>query len=213
MPGRARPSSTKRPCAATRASSRRCWPTASQKNAKDKNGRTALSYALKYGNKTAADVLRKNGVEDVPWESNLDDAALLGKPLGEGRGLRSGTSSTPAGRSRPSPRSSSSITGTTTRRPDEKLLANGHIRPEELKGLPVYVFASHDHGDHFDRQILEWKKTVPGHHLYLRASSSAAQDGVVYPRPPRRRRRSAPRPSPRSSPTTPASDSPSRWTD
>ncbi len=45
--------------------------------------------------------------------------------------------------------------------PDEKLLANGHIRPEELKGLPVFVFVTHDHGDHFDRQILEWKKAVP----------------------------------------------------
>ena len=57
-----------------------------------------------------------------------------------GRGLRSGTSGTPAGRSRPSPRSSSSIIGTTTPAPDEKLLANGHIRPEELAGLPVYRF-------------------------------------------------------------------------
>jgi ankyrin repeat protein len=148
-----------------------------QKNAKDKNGYTALSYALKYGNKSAADLLRKNAVEDVPWESNLDDAALLAKPLKKGEatiwylkhsGWAIETKSAflvfdywdadPA--------------------PDEKLLSNGHICPEELKGLPVYVFASHDHGDHFDRQILEWKKVIPNI-TYIFGFETAENDGAL----------------------------------
>ncbi len=131
------------------------------KNAKDQKGRTALSYALKYGNRKAADVLRQNGVEDVPWETNLDDAALLERPLKAGEATiwylrHSGWAL--------KTKSAFLIFDywDDDAAPDEKLLANGHIRPEELKGLPVYVFATHDHGDHFDRQILDWKKAVPG---------------------------------------------------
>ncbi len=130
------------------------------KNAQDKNGYTALSYALKYGNKSAAEILRKYGVEEVAWQSNLDEAAQLNKALGKGEatiwylkhsGFAIKTKSAllifdywdndPA--------------------PDEKLLANGHVNPEALKSLPVYVFVSHEHGDHFDPQIMEWKKTIP----------------------------------------------------
>ncbi len=130
------------------------------KDAKDLDGRTALSYALKYGNGTAAEVLRKNGVEDVPWAVNLDDATLLGKPLKAGEATiwylkHSGWAI--------KTRSAFLVFDywDEDAAPDEKLLANGHIRPEELKGLPVFVFVTHDHGDHFDRQILEWKKVVP----------------------------------------------------
>jgi len=148
-----------------------------QKNARDKNGFTALSYALKYGNKTAAEVLRRNGVEDVAWESNLDDAAFLDKPLKNGEAFvwylkHSGWAiktksaflvfdywdNDPA--------------------PDEKLLANGHIRPEELKGRPVYVFVSHEHGDHFDRQILEWKKVDPNI-TYIFGFEPETREGIV----------------------------------
>jgi ankyrin repeat protein len=153
-----------------------------EKNVKDKNGYTALSYALKYGNKTAAAVLREAGVEEVPWQTNLDDAALLGKALGKGEALiwylkHSGWAikmksallvfdywdNDPA--------------------PDEKLLANGHVDPEKLKGLPVYVFATHEHGDHFDPQILEWKKSIPNI-TYIFGFEPAAKDGVVI-MPPR----------------------------
>ena len=125
-----------------------------EKNARDKNGHTALSYALKYGNKTAADVLRKNGVEDIPWESNLDDSASLGKPLKKGEAFiwylrHSGWAI----------KTKSALLvfdyWDNDPAPDEKLLANGHIRPEELKDYPVYVFASHDHGDHSNNTLEE----------------------------------------------------------
>ena len=36
-------------------------------------------------------------------------------------------------------------------------LVNGTINPEELKGKKVYIFVSHDHGDHFDETIFSWK--------------------------------------------------------
>ena len=147
------------------------------KNAKDKGGRTALSYALKYGNGAAAEVLRKAGAAEVPWETNLDDAAYLKKPLANGEatiwylkhsGWALKTKSAflvfdywdndPA--------------------PDRKLLANGHIDPAELKDLKVYVFVSHDHGDHFDKQIFDWKKTLPGIQYILGFEGEAAE-GVI----------------------------------
>jgi len=147
------------------------------KNAKDKSGYTALSYALKHGNKTTADILRKNGVEDAAWESNLDDAVFLNKVLNKGEAYiwylkHSGWAI----------KTKSALLvfdyWDNDPAPDEKLLANGHIRPEELKGLPVYVFASHDHGDHFDPRILEWKKAVPNI-TYIFGFEPEAKEGIV----------------------------------
>jgi ankyrin repeat protein len=151
------------------------------KNARDKDGRTALSYALKYGNKTAAVALRKAGVKDVPWEVNLDDSAQLTKALGDGQAsiwyLRhSGWAL----------KTKSAVLifdyWDDDPVPDEKLLANGHVNPEELKARDVYVFVSHEHGDHFDRQILEWKKTIPSIH-YIFGFEMSPQDGIVYAAP------------------------------
>jgi hypothetical protein len=43
----------------------------------------------------------------------------------------------------------------------ERALANGHIRPEEIRDQNVIVFVSHGHPDHFDPRVLEWKDEVP----------------------------------------------------
>jgi len=151
------------------------------KNALDKDGRTALSYALKYGNKTAGVTLRKAGVRDVPWEVNLNDSAELMKALGGGQATiwylrHSGWAL----------KTKSAILifdyWDDDPAPDEKLLANGHIDPEELKARDVYVFVSHEHGDHFDRQILEWRKTIPSIH-YIFGFEMDPQDGIVYAAP------------------------------
>ncbi|MHB8055561.1 MAG: ankyrin repeat domain-containing protein [Candidatus Aminicenantales bacterium] len=147
------------------------------KNAKDKDGRTALSYALKYGNKTAADILRAAGVKDVPWETNLDDSVFLNKALKKGEAFvwylrHSGWAI----------KTASAILvfdyWDNDPAPDEKLLANGHVRPEELKGLPVYVFVSHEHGDHFDPQIFNWRKTIPNI-TYIFGFEPGAGEGIV----------------------------------
>lgn len=46
-------------------------------------------------------------------------------------------------------------------RPDEPCLANGFIVPEEIKDLPVTVFSTHEHGDHYDTVIFNWREKVP----------------------------------------------------
>ena len=148
-----------------------------EKNARDRDGRTALSYALKHGNKTAAEVLRKNGVEEAAGESNLDDAVFLKKALKKGEAeiwylKHSGWAI--------KTRSAFLVFDYWDNDPvpDEKTLANGHIAPEALKGFPVYVFVSHEHGDHFDPQILEWRKVLPDI-TYVFGFEPPAKEGIV----------------------------------
>ncbi len=51
-----------------------------------------------------------------------------------------------------------------TARPVDAKLINGYISPEEIKNLKVIVFVSHEHYDHFDKCILEWKKNIADIH-------------------------------------------------
>jgi len=43
---------------------------------------------------------------------------------------------------------------------DEPALVNGHIDPDEIAGMKVTVFVSHEHGDHFDPVVFEWADKV-----------------------------------------------------
>jgi ankyrin repeat protein len=46
-------------------------------------------------------------------------------------------------------------------------MVNGTFSPEEVADKDVYVFASHDHGDHYDPAIHEWAKNVKNiHYIY-----------------------------------------------
>jgi ankyrin repeat protein/L-ascorbate metabolism protein UlaG (beta-lactamase superfamily) len=155
------------------------------KDARDRMGRTALSYAKKYGHKATADLLARTGVRNVPWETNFDDEAYLRKKLKDGQAYvwylrHSGWAI----------RTPSAFMifdyWDDAPAPDRKLLANGHIDPEELKELPVYVFVSHEHPDHFDRQILDWKKTIPDIH-YIFGFEPEAGIEAVYAAPRTRR--------------------------
>jgi len=42
----------------------------------------------------------------------------------------------------------------------EESLSNGFINTNEFKNKKVYVFATHDHGDHYDTTILAWQKDI-----------------------------------------------------
>ncbi|MFH1313728.1 MAG: ankyrin repeat domain-containing protein [Candidatus Eisenbacteria bacterium] len=45
--------------------------------------------------------------------------------------------------------------------PSQPALCNGNINPVELAGETVTVFASHEHGDHYDPMIFDWRETLP----------------------------------------------------
>ncbi len=40
-------------------------------------------------------------------------------------------------------------------------LANGRINPRELAGHRIYVFVTHAHGDHYNKDIFAWKEHIP----------------------------------------------------
>ncbi|UCE21354.1 MAG: MBL fold metallo-hydrolase [Candidatus Aminicenantes bacterium] len=48
-----------------------------------------------------------------------------------------------------------------TEKPEPRSLSDGFVDPNEIKDLNVFLFISHRHGDHFDRNVLEWKKVIP----------------------------------------------------
>ncbi|MBN2135142.1 MAG: ankyrin repeat domain-containing protein [Acidobacteria bacterium] len=129
-------------------------------NEKDKNGLTALSYAYKYGNKDVVDLLKASGADEIECEDNTGENNYLKKELKDGQAFiwylrHSGWAI----------KTKNKLmifdywdNGSA---PTKKLLANGYINPEELKDLDVYIFVTHQHRDHFDRQILSWQKEVP----------------------------------------------------
>ena len=51
--------------------------------------------------------------------------------------------------------------------PKGKGLESGVIDPAALSGQDVIVFVSHKHGDHFNRSVLDWNRTIPGLRLVL----------------------------------------------
>lgn len=59
-------------------------------------------------------------------------------------------------------------------------LADGVIDPQELaaKGKPVIVFASHNHGDHYNPVILKWQEHLPNMTLVL-SNDIAKADGAL----------------------------------
>lgn len=151
------------------------------KNAKDKSGFTPLSYAIKHGNQKAAEILKQAGAEYVKCDENLGFAKYLAEPMKDGEAYiwylkHSGWAV----------KTKSAILifdyWDNAPSPDVKLLANGHINTEEIKNLPVYVFASHEHGDHFDKQILDWKKDIPNI-KYIFGFKNDQTAGTIYAEP------------------------------
>ena len=64
-------------------------------------------------------------------------------------------------------------------------LCNGHICAKEIGDLDVAVFASHEHGDHYDPLIFGWREKIPNIKYFLgcQPADAASQDYVyVGPR-------------------------------
>ena len=51
--------------------------------------------------------------------------------------------------------------------PGERGLDRGFVDPAEIAGVPVRVFVTHEHKDHFDRLIMEWQRAIPDIQYYF----------------------------------------------
>ena len=68
-------------------------------------------------------------------------------------------------------------------KPEKPCLANGWIDPEEIKDFNVTVLVSHEHADHYDPVIWEWRETIPNIR-YILGMEVPGQEGyeVIQPR-------------------------------
>jgi len=70
--------------------------------------------------------------------------------------------------------------------PTERTLDAGFVNPSRIADENVIVFVSHSHGDHYDRRILEWRKTIPGIRYVWGWEEAGAADDVHFGRQRRR---------------------------
>jgi ankyrin repeat protein len=127
-------------------------------NAKDKNGKTPLFYANKYGHYKTADLLIKHGAESDSVEKK-NKTEHLDKQLKEREAIV-----WYLGHCGWAVKTKNYFLifdyWQYGEKPDEPGILNGHINPNEIRDAQVYVFVSHEHYDHFDQIIFEWKKTM-----------------------------------------------------
>lgn len=150
----------------------------SNPDAMDDRGKTPIYYAAKYGNKTAAKLLKMKGAKIGKLEKNFGNSPLLSKKLEKGQAI-----TWYLGHSGWAIKTQNHFLVfdyyKTDKGPDEPLLANGFINPEEIKDLNVTVMASHAHGDHYSPSIFEWKKDVKNIN-YVMGFKPEKVDGYKY---------------------------------
>jgi len=129
-------------------------------NAKSQWGHTPHGLASRYGHKNLAELLLARGAKPDGKGNEPAGADWLKKPLAIGEALvwhteHSGWAVKTAGHLlvfdyyKPDPA------------PDQPGLVNGWIVPAEVGNLPVTVFISHSHGDHYSPTVFDWKKEIP----------------------------------------------------
>ncbi|MBE0664414.1 MAG: ankyrin repeat domain-containing protein, partial [Candidatus Aminicenantes bacterium] len=128
-------------------------------NAKDKWDHSPFGLAVRYGHKNISEFLVGRGATPGKILDGPTGPHLLQKPLAKGEALvwyteHSGWAVRTANHLlifdyyKPDPA------------PDQPGLANGWIVPAEVKDLPVIVFISHSHADHYSPTVFDWKKEI-----------------------------------------------------
>jgi len=133
----------------------------SNPNIADNCEKTPFDYAWKYNHKEMVYNLLAAGSDDSNLEKYITEPKLLDQPVNYGE-----ASIWFLGHSGWAIKTQNHFLvfdyfcNTWDRSPSDSCLASGYILPEQIKDLPVTVFATHAHGDHYDDQIFEWKNTV-----------------------------------------------------
>lgn len=147
-------------------------------NARDNSGITPLEYAYRYGHRKTAEILTAKGAKPGEWKKNFGSSPLLRKDLKPGTAIvwylnHSGWAI----------KTSHHLLVFDYFRndtlPDDPLLANGCINPEEIQDLEVVVFASHAHGDHFMPAIFDWQDKVKNI-TYIMGFKPEAKGDYIY---------------------------------
>lgn len=129
-------------------------------HARDLEGRTPLDIALQYGQRGVIEALTSGGAQAVSNRGGASSAPfVMPRPGAEEAFVWS------LGHSGWAVKTKNHLlvfdAGDGGRNPDQPGLRNGAINPVEIAGEDVAVFASHEHGDHYDPGIFAWKAQVP----------------------------------------------------
>ncbi len=128
-------------------------------NAADIWKHTPYGLASRYGHRTLVELLVGRGARGAGPAIEAADSAWLKKNLAAGEALvwyteHSGWAVKTANHLlvfdyfKPDPA------------PDQPGMANGWIVPAEIGDLPLTVFISHSHGDHYMPSVFDWKKEI-----------------------------------------------------
>jgi ankyrin repeat protein/L-ascorbate metabolism protein UlaG (beta-lactamase superfamily) len=148
-------------------------------NAKDKWEHTPIGLANRYGHRNLAELLLSHGAQAEKGPIKTADGAWLKKPLAKGEALvwytdHSGWAVRTANHLlvfdyfKPDPP------------PDQPGIANGYIVPAEIGDLPVTVFVSHSHSDHYMPSVFEWKNGIRNI-AYVAGFKPEGKDGYQVP--------------------------------
>jgi ankyrin repeat protein len=66
------------------------------------------------------------------------------------------------------------------RRPDQPGMASGCIDTADLKNLPMTVFSTHAHADHFNQSIFTWKQENPATNYVMCFTPAGVTDNYTY---------------------------------
>lgn len=129
-------------------------------NARDREGRTPLDVALRYGHRGMVEALVAGGAQAASNGGGASVAPfIMPRPGSDEAFVWS------LGHSGWAVKTKGHLlvfdAGAMGRNPDQPSLRNGSINPAELAGENVAVFASHEHGDHYDPAIFAWKEQIP----------------------------------------------------
>jgi ankyrin repeat protein/L-ascorbate metabolism protein UlaG (beta-lactamase superfamily) len=128
-------------------------------NATDSLGRTPLYYATRYAQGTCMEALQARGAKTDRAAETYDAKACLAEQLGAGE-----ASVWYLGHSGWGIKTQNHLLifdyWQSAALPDVPKLANGFINPAEIADLPVTVFSSHEHADHFDTVMFQWKDQI-----------------------------------------------------
>jgi len=128
----------------------------------DDEQKTPFDYAWNYNHKDLSYKLLAAGADDSNLEKYITQPDLIDEPVNYGE-----ASVWFLGHSGWAVKTQNHFLvfdyfcNTWDRKPGDSCLASGFILPEQIKEMPVTVFATHAHGDHYDPNIFTWKESIP----------------------------------------------------
>jgi L-ascorbate metabolism protein UlaG (beta-lactamase superfamily) len=149
---------------------------------KDCFGKTALQYAVRYGHKQIADLLKEKGASTKGLKLKSRKVHFLGAKCRDDE-----AAVMYLGNAGWAVKTNDRILVfdyiEDPRKPDEPSFRNGYIIPEEIRDKKVYVFVTHGHGDHFSPEILKWEKVLGDvTYIYGFKPKKAPKNGFLNPR-------------------------------